>query len=75
MTTQRSFDETLRIAEVAMAHMRSYGIPVTPENFTVWYHYAGNSYPDLKRAIDILVRAHNGVTAPASPHAPRFLPG
>ena len=66
MTTQRSFDETLRIAEVAMGHMRTYGIPMTPENFTVWYHYAGNSYPDLKRAIDIMVRAHDGVTPPAS---------
>jgi diguanylate cyclase len=66
VTTQRSFDETLHIAEAAMGHMRSYGIPMTPENFTVWYHYAGNSYPDLKRAIDILVRAHDGVTAPAS---------
>ena len=49
-----------------MGYMRSYAIPMTPENFTVWYHYAGNSYPDLKRAIDILVRAHDGVTAPAS---------
>ena len=49
-----------------MGHMRSYGIPMTPENFTVWYHYSGNSYPDLKRAIDIMVRAHDGVTAPAS---------
>jgi diguanylate cyclase len=66
VTTQRSFDETLRIAEVAMGHMRSYGIPMTPENFTVWYHYSGNSYPDLKRAIDIHVRAHDGITAPAS---------
>jgi diguanylate cyclase len=66
VTTQRSFDETLHIAEAAMGYMRSYAIPMTPENFTVWYHYAGNSYPDLKRAIDILVRAHDGVTAPAS---------
>lgn len=49
-----------------MGHMRTYGIPMTPENFTVWYHYAANSYPDLKRAIDIMVRAHDGVTAPAS---------
>jgi diguanylate cyclase len=66
VTTQRSFDETLRIADVAMGYLRTYAIPVTPENFTVWYHYAGNSYPDLKRAIDILVKAHDGVTASAS---------
>ena len=58
VTVQRSFDETLRIAEIAVGHMRAYAIPMTPENFTVWYHYAGNSYPDLKRAIDVLVKAH-----------------
>jgi diguanylate cyclase len=66
VTTQRSFDETLRLAEAAMGHMRAYGIPMTPENFTVWYHYAGNSYPDLKRAIDTLVKAHQNVSPPAS---------
>lgn len=66
MTTQRSFDETLRIADVAIGHMRAYAIPMTPENFTVWYHYAANSYPDLRHAVDILVRAHQSVSAPAS---------
>ena len=66
MTAQRSFDETVRIADIAMGHMRSHAIPITPENFTVWYHYSGNSYPDLKRAIDILLKAHDGVTTQAS---------
>ena len=66
VTTQRSFDETLRLADAAMGYMRAYGIPVTPENFTVWYHYAGNSYPDLKHAIDNLIKAHQNVSPPAS---------
>jgi len=66
VTNQRSFEDTQRIAELAIGYMRTYGIPMTPENFTVWYHYAGNSYPDLKRAIDVLIKAHRSVTPPDS---------
>ena len=66
MTTTRSFDETLRIAASALDRMRTFGIPPTPENFTVWYHYFGNSNPDLKRAIDVLINADEAVSAPES---------
>lgn len=66
MTTHRSVDDTARIAQAAVERMRADRIPATPENFTVWYHYFGESYPDLKRAIDILLKAHQTVTASAS---------
>ena len=66
VTTHRSFDDTVRIADAALERMRAYNIPITPENFTVWYHYCGNSFPDLKHAIDILLKAHQSVTASAS---------
>ncbi len=66
MTAHRSVDDTARIAQAAVERMRADRIPATPENFTVWYHYFGNSYPDLKRAIDILLKAHQTVTASAS---------
>ena len=66
MSPQRSPEDTLQIAERALAHMRSFEIPATPENFTVWYHYAGNTYPDLKSAIDVLLKAHRLVSAASS---------
>jgi diguanylate cyclase len=66
LATNRSFDETLRVATAALERMGSYGIPPTPENFTVWYHYFGNSYPDLKQAIDVVLKADQAVSAPAS---------
>ena len=66
MTTHRSVDDTARIAQSAVERMRADRIPATPENFTVWYHYFGNSYPDLKRAIDILLKAHQNIDAAAS---------
>lgn len=66
VTSHRSIDDTVRIAQAAIERMRADQIPATPENFTVWYHYFGNSYPDLKRAIDILLKAHQSVSAAAS---------
>jgi len=59
----RSFDETLRVAAVAIDRMRDFQIPPTPENFTVWFHYAGNSYPDLTRAIDVMLKSADSVSA------------
>ncbi|MAF49253.1 MAG: GGDEF domain-containing protein [Rhodospirillales bacterium] len=44
-----------RLAEEALAGMREHGIPAIPDNYTVWYHYCANTYPDLKRTVDILI--------------------
>ncbi|MEZ5864127.1 MAG: diguanylate cyclase [Geminicoccaceae bacterium] len=54
---------TSRFAEQALATMRSYAIPPTPENFAVWYlHHAGR-LPGLSRAIERLEERRTGVTA------------
>ncbi len=52
-----------KIALNALERMQSLDIPATPDNFTVWYHYCGNVNPDLKRAIDVLMRSPKGVSA------------
>ena len=39
------------------------GIPPTPTNYTVWYHYFGETYPDLKHSLDALLAAGETVTA------------
>jgi diguanylate cyclase len=63
VASNRSFDEALRVASSALERMRGYQIPPTPENFTVWFHYAGNSYPDLTRAIEVILKSETAVSA------------
>ena len=40
------------LAESALASMREHGIPPSPENFQVWFHYHAGTYGDLNRLID-----------------------
>lgn len=47
--------DTESIADMALAKMKEQEIPANPNNFSVWYHYFANSYPDLKRTIDVLL--------------------
>jgi diguanylate cyclase len=55
-----AFDETdldhaTRMAECANHHMAQHGVAPTPNNFAVWFDYACNAQPELKRTIDILI--------------------
>lgn len=42
-------------AERALDIMKSNNIPATPRNFAIWYTYANEKYPDLKKTLDILI--------------------
>lgn len=42
-------------AKQALEVMRRYGIPPTPKNFTIWYAYVGEKFPDLRKALDSLI--------------------
>ncbi|KZD12170.1 GGDEF domain-containing protein [Oceanibaculum pacificum] len=44
------------LAEAALSSMRERLVPPTPENFQVWFHYHADSYGDLTRLIDGLLR-------------------
>lgn len=39
----------------ALARMKELGVPSTPNNFTVWFHYYSGHYPELTRTIDVLL--------------------
>ncbi len=43
------------IAQRAVSKMIELDIPADPINYMVWFHYFADSYPDLKRAIDVLI--------------------
>lgn len=43
-------------AAAAFESMRQHGVPPSPENFTVWYHYHRRTYAELNRAIEALIK-------------------
>jgi diguanylate cyclase len=42
-------------AKAAISLMSQYQVPPHPGNFSIWYTYASGTFPDLKRAIEILI--------------------
>jgi diguanylate cyclase len=55
LVSSNNFDEITNIAQQSIQKMIELGIPANPFNYMIWYHYFANSYPDLKRAIDVLL--------------------
>lgn len=55
MVSGPELDSAREMAESALRHMAVLGIPPTPENFAVWFAYAGGTDPHLRRTIDILM--------------------
>lgn len=48
----KELDASAQILRLAVPQMSALDIPVTPENYTVWYEYFAQSNLDLNRAID-----------------------
>ncbi|MCH1930136.1 GGDEF domain-containing protein [Shewanella sp. A25] len=51
-TENKELDFAAQILRLAVPQMSALGIPVTPENYTVWYEYFAKSNLELNRAID-----------------------
>jgi diguanylate cyclase len=45
-------ERTLAFAEVALQQIRALGLPASPRNFEIWYHYATGYGPSLNQAIN-----------------------
>ncbi|MBT3989257.1 MAG: GGDEF domain-containing protein [Rhodospirillaceae bacterium] len=43
------------VAQLAINKMIELEVPADPINYMVWFHYFADSYPDLKRTIDVLL--------------------
>ncbi|WP_394129953.1 GGDEF domain-containing protein [Shewanella maritima] len=63
MSPQNNLEQTAQILRLAVPQMSSLQIPVTPENYAVWYEYFAETNLNLKRAIDGLI-ANNVVFTP-----------
>ncbi|MBF0354790.1 MAG: GGDEF domain-containing protein [Alphaproteobacteria bacterium] len=55
MEYPEKFEQALSYAGQAMDLMKKHQVPAHPGNFAVWYTYVSGNYPDLKRAVDILI--------------------
>lgn len=53
MEQQVSVEQAAKFAEKAHEAMYEHGVPPTPSNFAVWYHYFSGRFPDLTRTIEI----------------------
>src|SRR5271169_4198986 len=49
------FDYATTIADRANRFMSQHGVPPTPENFSVWFHYAMGAAPALRKTVAILI--------------------
>jgi len=53
-------DYATTIADRANQLMSAFAVPPTPNNFSVWFHYAMGASPTLRRTIDILLENKRG---------------
>ncbi|MGX9463452.1 GGDEF domain-containing protein [Shewanella sp. A14] len=59
MHNTHNIEKTEHILQLALPKMAALSIPVTPENYAIWFDYFSESNLNLKRAIDGLIA--NGV--------------
>lgn len=51
------FVHSEKVANAALAEMRTRKIPMTPENFNIWYEYCNGDNPGLSKAVKRLVES------------------
>ena len=49
------FDYATTIADRANRFMLQQGVPPTPDNFSLWFHYAMGASPALRKTVDVLI--------------------
>ena len=65
MDAENRLKRVMGYAQDALTLMEKHGIPAHPNNFTVWYHYFAETYPDLKKEAD-RVLSENGPVSESS---------
>lgn len=55
MEYSEGFEQAQSYAEKTLDLLRDQNIPPNPRNFAVWYSYVNEKYPDLKKALDVLL--------------------
>ncbi len=63
MEQSESPEQAKEFARSALSLMIAKKIATNPNNFTVWFHYFSNKYPDLRRTLEILLSNDQEFTA------------
>lgn len=50
-----TYEQAAEHSRAALDMMQRRGIPPHPNNFMIWFHYFSGRFPDLKRAVDVLL--------------------
>lgn len=56
-------EQASELAMRALDSMKQHQVPATPPNFAIWYTYLSEKYPDLKKAMDVLISNNQAFTA------------
>jgi len=55
MSFSDGIEKANTFAQQAMELMNNHDVPAAPPNYTVWYNYVSECYPDLKKALDKMI--------------------
>lgn len=56
------YDQTVNIIRTALPRMSEFRIPITPENYAVWFEYFENRNQALRQELDNLLASKKGVS-------------
>ncbi|GLQ07130.1 GGDEF domain-containing protein [Sneathiella chinensis] len=62
MAVKKSFDEVASFASMTMALLEERKISKLPQNYTIWYEYFADENPDLKLAVNRLMKVNGRFT-------------
>ncbi len=51
----QDIETAAKLASTVQVMMEEQSIPANPNNYTIWFHYFADSYPDLKRTVNVLL--------------------
>ncbi len=57
MPTEHDNNRQAEFLRLALPLMSKHGVPVTPENYSIWYHYVLGDKPQLRSRIDEIVNS------------------
>lgn len=55
-------EQAQEYARAALDLMEENGIPATPGNFAIWFHYFSEKYPDLRHTLDTMLSEEHAFT-------------
>ena len=62
------YAQAVKYLKLALPQMNRHKIPVTPQNYSVWYEYSSGRNPTLIAEIDTLINSQKSFTPSLNDH-------